>query len=268
MKSRHYLSVLLIISAILLILAIIYIFPYRYYIILRWIVFVCTTCVIAFVLYLEKRSWVWIMVSLLVLFNPIIPFSFTVLIWRVIDLVTAIIFIIAIFKITENKNNYLVFGNRGVDYLGLAESPYALHAEKSKQKLIKERIEYGQFSFSSSYYLAHAIYNFTQAIRLNPKCATSYLNRARCYFINREFQKAMDDYTKMIEVDPHDSDIDVAYFYRGRAYKELSEARKAINDFKKAMELDPENSAVYKKCIDELETKGTENNSNIYYTYE
>jgi tetratricopeptide (TPR) repeat protein len=191
------------------------------------------------------------------LFNPIIPIHFSRTIWALIDLTAVIIFAIAIFRVTEHSGNYLVYGERGLDCLEMALHPYAIHWERSKQKIQKEYlnfIESGEIIAPSySHYLTQAIHNFTKAIKLNPKCATSYFNRAYSYLIRREFQKAADDYTKMIELNPQDVDTVVAYFYRGCAYRELGEVKKALSDYNKAMELDPENSAFYKKCIENLE---------------
>jgi len=260
MKIRSFVTVLLIISAISLFITIIRNFSYGYYIFLRWIVLVCALCVIAKSHDLEKKNWIWVMGIIAVLFNPIIPIHFSRTTWRLIDLVTAIIFITTIFRVTEHPENYLVYGDRGVDCLEMALHPYEIHWERSKQKIQREwmgLIETGEtLAPSYSYFLTQATHNFTKAIKLNPKCATSYLNRAYCYLIRGEFQKAVDDYTKMIELDSQDVDVVVAYFYRGCAYGKLNEVKKAISDCNKAMELDPEDSACYEKWIEKLEKEG------------
>lgn len=256
-KVRSFVTILLIISTILLFTAIIRGFSYGYYIFLRWIVLVSALSVILKSHDLKKRNWIWIMGIIAILFNPIIPIHFSKITWRLIDLITAIIFITTIFRVTEHSGNYLVYGERGLDCLEMALHPYQIHWERSKQKIQKEYlnlIESGEIIAPSySYCLTQAIHNFTKAIKLNSKCATSYFNRAYSYLIGREFQKAVDDYTKMIELNPQDVDIVVAYFYRGCAYRELGEVKKALSDYNKAMQLDPEDSAFYKKCIENLE---------------
>ena len=47
----------------------------------------------------EKIYWIWAMVGVAILFNPIIPIHFDRRIWRLIDLLTAMIFGISIFTL-------------------------------------------------------------------------------------------------------------------------------------------------------------------------
>ena len=89
-----------------------------------------------------------------------------------------------------------------------------------------------------------AIDNYTKAIELNPKDAAAYYNRGRAYYNLGQYQKAIDDYTKAIELDPNCME---AYYSRGCAYDSLEEYRKAIEDYNKVIELDPQSSEGYFK---------------------
>jgi len=60
--------------------------------------------------------------------------------------------------------------------------------------------------------------------------------------VRQEYQKAIDDCSKAIELDPKNAD---AYNNRGNAYASLGEYQKAIDDCSKAIELDPKNADAY-----------------------
>ena len=59
----------------------------------------------------------------------------------------------------------------------------------------------------------------------------AYNNRGNVYSNLGEHHKAIDDYTKAIELDPQGA---YAYKNRGLAYKNLGEHQKAIDDFYQA----------------------------------
>jgi len=56
------------------------------------------------------------------------------------------------------------------------------------------------------------------------------------YLSTRKYDKAIEDYTKSIELSPTNAD---AYYGRGRAYYYKMDQEKATADFNKAIELDP-----------------------------
>ena len=59
-----------------------------------------------------------------------------------------------------------------------------------------------------------ALLNFTQAIRLDPKNALLYLNRAQVYLAQQDYDGAIGDFTQVIELDPKNV---VAWVSRGQA---------------------------------------------------
>lgn len=88
-----------IISIIFLLLAIPAIWPYGYYILLRWIV-TASAIFLIWVAYDSKKTfWLFLMGIVAILFNPIIPVHLDKGTWVIIDLVVAIVFLVSIFKI-------------------------------------------------------------------------------------------------------------------------------------------------------------------------
>lgn len=73
--------------------------PYGYYVFLRWII----TGVAIFILWiahnLERRGWFWLMMLIAILFNPIVPIHLDKEIWVAIDFIVATLFLVSIFKI-------------------------------------------------------------------------------------------------------------------------------------------------------------------------
>ena len=79
-----------------------------------------------------------------------------------------------------------------------------------------------------------AISNYNKAIELNPKFAVAYLDRGFTYSKLGEDDRAISDYNKAIEINPRYA---VAYYNRGRAYYLKGEYDKSWEDVKKARDL-------------------------------
>jgi tetratricopeptide (TPR) repeat protein len=105
-----------------------------------------------------------------------------------------------------------------------------------------------------------AIIEWTQVIKRNPSgCEYWHEWRGNSYFHIKDFQKAIQDYTKTIEIKP---DRHIAYYRRGMAYIELAAIHNkekskfidnfklAISDFTKASQLAPENADYAKTLAD------------------
>jgi len=89
-----------------------------------------------------------------------------------------------------------------------------------------------------------------QAIKIDPKkYAAAYYCRGIAHRANEEYNKAIEDHTEAIKIDPKYSD----------AYNSLGVARRCksnciytpdvIKDFEKAFELDPQNNIAYDNCL-------------------
>jgi len=75
-----------------------------------------------------------------------------------------------------------------------------------------------------------------------PKDAKFYIDRAMAYEEKGQFDQAVDDFTKALEIDPKNAG---AYYYRGIGYMNQGQYRWAIDDFNKALEIDPKNAGAY-----------------------
>lgn len=83
-----------------------------------------------------------------------------------------------------------------------------------------------------------AINDYNKAIELNPKESTIYFSRALAHFNNKSFTPAIADFDKVIELDPKEA---MAYFKRGNALEKTGNFDKALADYQKTVELDPDN---------------------------
>ncbi|MFH2062282.1 MAG: DUF6804 family protein [Candidatus Beckwithbacteria bacterium] len=85
-----------IISGILLLLAIPSIWPYGFYILLRW--FICISAIIVTIGFKESNlnGWALSFVGVAFLFNPIIPIYLSKASWVGIDLISAILFFLTL----------------------------------------------------------------------------------------------------------------------------------------------------------------------------
>ncbi|MFA5360675.1 MAG: DUF6804 family protein [Candidatus Paceibacterota bacterium] len=81
------------------------IWPYGYYQILRWVVTGAALFILWITYELKKKTWLWIMGVIAILFNPIAPIYLDKGTWVVIDLIVAALFLISIFKIKVSNNN-------------------------------------------------------------------------------------------------------------------------------------------------------------------
>ncbi len=81
-----------IIAGILLLLAIPPVWPYGYYIFLRWVIFAISFLIAYRLSKIDLNYWVLAFGVIAFLFNPIFPIYLSKSIWVVIDLVSAFIF--------------------------------------------------------------------------------------------------------------------------------------------------------------------------------
>jgi len=79
-------------------------------------------------------------------------------------------------------------------------------------------------------------------IELDPNDASVYFDRAFSYGVLEDYPKAIDDYTKVIELD---SSIEHsrAYYGRGLAYLSLNQKAKGIDDLKMFIEVTDDENA-------------------------
>jgi tetratricopeptide (TPR) repeat protein len=87
-----------------------------------------------------------------------------------------------------------------------------------------------------------AIADFTQLIKLDPKTAFRYRDRARVYHVKKEHEKALVDYTEAIKLASQTAGF---YEERGIVYAEVNEYEKALADLTRAIELQPSRARLY-----------------------
>jgi tetratricopeptide (TPR) repeat protein len=90
-------------------------------------------------------------------------------------------------------------------------------------------------------YYSQALLLWKDAYGIKIKSAI-YVNRGSAYKNLKQYDKAINDYNKAIELNPADAD---AYYDRGIIYYYLKQYNKAINDYSKAIELKPNFAYAY-----------------------
>ncbi len=86
--------------------------------------------------------------------------------------------------------------------------------------------------------LDDALADFEAALGIKPSLAEAYLNRGNTFIFKRQFQAAVKDYDRALELDTRQAFA--AYYNRGLAHEALRDLDSAYADFLKAQELAPE----------------------------
>lgn len=87
-------------------------------------------------------------------------------------------------------------------------------------------------------YLAEAIKDFDEAIRLRPNDVNLYLSRGATYGMSEQLDKAIADFDHALVLDP---DSGIAYMNRATAENRKGERAASLGDYDKAVGLIPEN---------------------------
>jgi tetratricopeptide (TPR) repeat protein len=84
-----------------------------------------------------------------------------------------------------------------------------------------------------------AIENCDEAIKVDPKNPKIHLIRCTANFMDRNHDQAIKDCSKGIELNPDLPLLALAYFQRGEAYARLNNYDQAVDDYNKVLEIDP-----------------------------
>jgi tetratricopeptide (TPR) repeat protein len=87
-----------------------------------------------------------------------------------------------------------------------------------------------------------AIADYTKAIEIDPKDADAYIRRGNARYDLGDKPGAIADYTKAIEIDPKYAAV---YFNRGNTRADLGDKPGAIADYSKAIEINPKYTDAY-----------------------
>lgn len=74
---------------------------YGYYKLLRWVTCGAGAYSAFIAVSVEKKFWVWVFGITALIFNPLIPFHFSIEIWSVIDIIAGVLFLISLFSVRE-----------------------------------------------------------------------------------------------------------------------------------------------------------------------
>ncbi|HEY0426879.1 MAG TPA: TonB family protein [Pyrinomonadaceae bacterium] len=83
-----------------------------------------------------------------------------------------------------------------------------------------------------------AVSDYNKVIELKPDDASTYLNRGLAFYNKKSYDLAISDYNKAIELNPKDA---TAYMNRGESYEKQGNLSKAASDYQKAVDLDASN---------------------------
>ena len=79
-----------------------------------------------------------------------------------------------------------------------------------------------------------AISDYNKALEINPRNANAYSNRGNVYYHKGQYDQAISDYNKALEINPR---FAKAYSNRASAYKSIGQYDKAWEDVDKAQDL-------------------------------
>ena len=87
---------------------------------------------------------------------------------------------------------------------------------------------------------------YSNALRIDPANRDAYYDRGRMHYYVNRYQKAIDDFTKAIELKDWryitDSETSDVYTRRANSHYLLSEHDLALSDYEKAIQIDPDNA--------------------------
>lgn len=95
---------------------------------------------------------------------------------------------------------------------------------------------YSFLSFSRCKVWKDSITLWNDVLAKFPDCAIAYNNRGNAYNFNGQYEKALNDFNRAIEINPA---LELAYFNRGKIYEKLKDYGRAIEDFTNALNIQP-----------------------------
>jgi tetratricopeptide (TPR) repeat protein len=133
----------------------------------------------------------------------------------------------------------------------IAQLSSVINDQQEKIKLISIAIsidpQYEYLILRSHHYSNHgdlqlAIDDYSKLIQMDPQDKIAHMNRGIVFGEQGNLQLAFYDFNKAIELDPHFAE---AYINRGVAYNKQGNQQLAIDDYNKAIELDPHIAVAY-----------------------
>jgi len=132
-------------------------------------------------------------------------------------------------------------GSATMEVQGMIEDMAAL-GKPSKRELQSEAFKNEGYLYRKHGEFAKAIDLYTKALDITPDYAIACNGRGQAYADTGEHQRAIEDYHLAIQADP---EFAKAYNNRGTSYGVLGDRERAIADFDRALELDPNFAQAY-----------------------
>jgi tetratricopeptide (TPR) repeat protein len=108
------------------------------------------------------------------------------------------------------------------------------------------------YAYRSTDY-ARAFTDFNEAIRLDPKNAFTFYHRGSAYLATGDYEHAIADFNDAIRLDPKNA---VTFSERGKAYRAKDDHDRAIADFNEAIRLNPKNAVTFSERGYAYQAKG------------
>jgi len=146
-------------------------------------------------------------------------------------------------KAFKLENQFVTVGN----YLELRNKNNSLRIHRRIKVLNRNGLAAGIYNnrgvaYGSKGEYDKAILDCTKAIEIDPRFGLAYCNRGAAYYEKGEYDQAILDYTKAIEIDPRYAK---AYNNRGVAYGAKGKDDCAMLDYDKAIKIDPKFAQAY-----------------------
>ncbi|MBM4432468.1 MAG: tetratricopeptide repeat protein [Chloroflexi bacterium] len=116
-----------------------------------------------------------------------------------------------VFRIVVILASLIVVGVLGCPSPVTPTSPTTTHGTTTRDSSAEESYNRGCELLDEGEY-DEAIDEFTKAIELDPAYADAYSNRGWAYAITEQYDRAIADYNRAIELDPQNASV---YVYRG-----------------------------------------------------
>jgi len=135
----------------------------------------------------------------------------------------------------------------------LGSTYYHLDIQDEAQKILQRTKYYFNdrniyrnlgLSYTQSGNYQEAEEEFKQAIYLNPKFTKAYVDLAYLYAIQKEYDKAIIEWNRLLEIDPNFSEKFNILYYLGLTYQKKEMPDKALEYFLQALQLAPEDNTV------------------------
>jgi len=99
----------------------------------------------------------------------------------------------------------------------------------------------------------HAIADYDQAIKLDPKNANAFKFRGLAYYRKQDYFHAIADFDEAIRIEPGNAE---AFYQRGTAYVQKKDYGRAITDYNVAIKLDPKYAFAFNNRGDAYRAEG------------